>query len=66
VIRLLGSTQTPRISLKPRSPGMLADRIAEELGMPNTCFYAAFSGALVVSALVGPPIGRTLMSFIGG
>ena len=43
----------------------LRDRIAEELGMSSTWFFAAFSAALVISALVGPRAGRTVDA-IGG
>jgi len=46
-------------------PAILADRIANDLEMSSTWFFAAFSGALVVSALVGPRAGRTVDA-VGG
>src|SRR5262249_56753010 len=38
---------------------------AEGLAMSSTWFFAAFSASLVVSALVGPRVGRTVDA-IGG
>ena len=65
VIVLLGTTQTLGWASSFYLPAILADRIAEDLGMSSTWFFAAFSAALVVSALVGPRAGRTVDA-IGG
>jgi predicted MFS family arabinose efflux permease len=65
VIVLLGTTQTLGWASSFYLPAILADRIAEDLRMSSTWFFAAFSAALVVSALVGPRAGRTVDA-IGG
>jgi MFS family permease len=65
VILVLGTTQTLAWASSYYLPAILADRIAEDIGMSSTWFFAAFSTALVVSALVGPRVGRTVDS-IGG
>jgi MFS family permease len=39
-------------------PAILGDRIAEDFGISSSWFFAAFSAALVVSAVVGPSAGR--------
>ena len=46
-------------------PAIIADRISAELGIPSNWFFAAFSGSLVVAAMVGPRVGRTIDA-IGG
>jgi MFS family permease len=65
VILVLGTTQTLAWASSFYLPAILGDRIAEDLGMSSTWFFAAFSAALVVSALVGPRVGRTVDA-IGG
>lgn len=65
VILVLGTAQTLAWASSYYLPAILADRIAEELGMTSSWFFAAFSAALVVSALVGPRVGRTVDA-IGG
>jgi predicted MFS family arabinose efflux permease len=65
VIFVLGATQTLAWASTYYLPAILADRISDELGMSSTWFFAAFSGALVISALVGPRAGRTVDA-IGG
>ena len=65
VILLLGTTQTLGWASSFYLPAILADRIAQDLGMSSTWFFAAFSGSLVVSALVGPRAGRTVDA-VGG
>lgn len=65
VILLLGTTQTLAWASSYYLPAILADPIAEELGMSSTWFFAAFSAALVISALVGPRAGRTVDA-VGG
>src|SRR5262247_1080816 len=60
VILLLGTTQTLGWASSFYLPAILGDRIATDLEMSSTWFFAAFSGALVVSALVGPRVGRTV------
>jgi predicted MFS family arabinose efflux permease len=65
VVVVLGATQTLAWASSYYLPAILADRISEELGMSSTWFFAAFSAALVISALVGPRAGRTVDA-IGG
>jgi MFS family permease len=65
VVLVLGTAQTLAWASSYYLPAILADRIAEELGMSSTGFFAAFSAALVISALVGPRVGRTVDA-IGG
>jgi MFS family permease len=65
VIGVLGTTQTLAWASSYYLPAILADRIAGDLGMSSTWFFAAFSGSLVISAMVGPRVGRTVDA-IGG
>ena len=65
VILVLGTSQTLGWASSFYLPAILGDRIAEELGTSSTWFFAAFSAALVVSAMVGPRTGRTVDA-IGG
>ena len=65
VILLLGTTQTLGWASSFYLPAILGDRIAQDLGMSSTWFFAAFSASLVVSALVGPRAGRTVDA-VGG
>jgi predicted MFS family arabinose efflux permease len=65
VILVLGTAQTLAWASSYYLPAILADRIAEELGMSSTWFFGAFSGSLVVAAMVGPRVGRTVDA-IGG
>jgi MFS family permease len=65
VILLLGTTQTLGWASSFYLPAILGHRIANDLEVSNTWFFAAFSGALVVSAVVGPRAGRTVDA-VGG
>jgi predicted MFS family arabinose efflux permease len=65
VILALGTAQTLGWASSFYLPAILGDRIAEDLGISSTWFFAAFSAALVVSAMVGPRAGRTVDA-IGG
>ena len=65
VILVLGMAQTLAWASSYYLPAILADRIAEELGMSSTWFFGVFSASLVVAAMVGPRIGRTVDA-IGG
>jgi predicted MFS family arabinose efflux permease len=65
VILVVGTTQTLGWASSFYLPAILGDRIAEDLAMSSTWFFAAFSAALVISALVGPRVGRTVDA-IGG
>jgi MFS family permease len=65
VVLVLGGTQTLAWASSFYLPAILADRMAAEVGMTSAWFFAAFSAALVVSALIGPRVGRTVDA-IGG
>jgi predicted MFS family arabinose efflux permease len=65
VIAVLGTTQTRAWASTYYLPAILADRISDELGIPSSWFFATFSGSLVVAAMVGPRVGRTVDA-IGG
>jgi predicted MFS family arabinose efflux permease len=65
VILVLGTTQTLGWASSFYLPAILGDRIADDLGMSSTWFFAAFSASLVVSAVVGPRAGGTVDA-IGG
>jgi predicted MFS family arabinose efflux permease len=65
VIIVLGTTQTLAWASSYYLPAILADRIAGDIGISSTWFFAAFSSSLVISALIGPRVGRTIDA-IGG
>ncbi len=60
VILALGTTQTLAWASSYYLPAILANPIAQELGISPTLFFAAFSGALVISGLLGPRVGRQI------
>ena len=65
VVFVLGTTQTLAWASSYYLPAILADRIANDLGIGTSWFFAAFSASLVVAAMVGPRVGRTVDA-IGG
>lgn len=60
VVLRLGSTQTLAWASSYYLPALLAAPLAAELGMAVTQVFAAFTLALVISALVGPAAGRAI------
>lgn len=60
VVLGLGTTQTLAWASSYYLPALLAGPLAAELGMAVTRLFAAFTLALVVSALVGPAAGRAI------
>ncbi len=60
VIAALGTAQTLAWASSYYLPAMLADPIAADLGVPRAWVFAAFSGSLLIAALAGPRIGRTI------
>jgi MFS family permease len=60
VVAALGSAQTLAWGASYYLPAILADPIAESLGISRTVFYAVFSGSLLLSGLLGPAVGRAI------
>src|SRR6266478_6307951 len=61
----LGTTQTLAWASSMYLPAILADPIARDLGVSSNWVFAAFSASLVISALLGPRIGRQI-DLVGG
>ncbi len=65
IILVLGTTQTLAWASSYYLPAILADAIARDLGVSSNWIFAAFSAALVISALLGPRVGRQI-DLVGG
>ncbi len=65
IILALGTTQTLAWASSMYLPAILADPIARDLGVSSNWVFAAFSAALVISAMLGPRIGRQI-DVVGG
>ena len=65
VIFVLGSTQTLAWGSSYYLPAILADPISRSLGISSTWFFAAFSASLLIAALIGPRVGRTIDAYGG-
>jgi predicted MFS family arabinose efflux permease len=60
VIAALGTAQTLAWGSSYYLPAILAAPIARDLGISTNWFFAAFSGSLVISGMLGPRIGRQI------
>lgn len=60
VVARLGTTQTLAWASSYYLPALLAAPMAAELGMAEAQVFAAFTLALVISAMVGPRVGRAI------
>ncbi len=60
VIAALGTAQTLAWGSSYYLPAILGDPIARDLGISSNWFFAAFSGALVISGLLGPRVGQQI------
>lgn len=65
VVLTLGSTQTLAWASSYYLPAVLADPIAADLGLSSAWIFGAFSASLLIAALIGPRVGRTIDA-IGG
>lgn len=60
VVGTLGTAQTLAWASSYYLPAILAVPMARELGVPTPAVYAAFSGAMIASAVVGPWAGHAI------
>src|SRR5262249_4407300 len=60
VIAALGTAQTLAWGSSYYLPAILADPIAQGLGLSRTTVFGLFSGALLLSAVLGPSVGRAI------
>jgi len=58
VVGALGTAQTLAWGSSYYLPAILADPIADGLGLSCTTVFGLFSGALLLSAVLGPSVGR--------
>jgi len=60
VVAALGATQTIAWASSYYMPAILGAPIAGALHLPTSVFFGLFSGALLLSAVVGPSVGRLI------
>jgi len=60
VVAALGTTQTIAWASSYYMPAILGEPIADALHLPTSVFFGLFSGALLLSAVVGPLVGRLI------
>jgi hypothetical protein len=65
IVFALGTTQTLAWASSYYLPAILADPIARDLGVSSNWIFAAFSASLVISAMLGPRVGRQI-DLVGG
>jgi MFS family permease len=65
IILALGTTQTLAWASSYYLPAILADPIAHDLGVSSNWIFAAFSASLLISAVLGPRVGRQI-DLVGG
>src|SRR5438309_6125177 len=65
VVTVLGITQTIAWASSYYMPAILGAPIAAALNLPTGAFFGLFSGALLLSALVGPSVGRLIDRYGG-
>src|ERR1700738_1063495 len=65
IILALGTTQTLAWASSYYLPAILADPIGRDLGVSSNWIFAAFSASLVISAMLGPRVGRQI-DLVGG
>src|SRR5260370_21932283 len=60
VVGALGTAQTLAWGSSYYLPAILADPIAQGVGLSRTTVFGLFSGALLLSAVLGPSVGRAI------
>src|SRR5438309_2558921 len=65
IILTLGTTQTLAWASSYYLPALIADPVARDLGVSSNWIFGAFSASLVISAMLGPRIGRQI-DLVGG
>jgi len=65
VVIALGTAQTIAWASSYYLPAILAAPIASDLGLAPTYVFAALSGALIISGLIGPRVGHVIDTFGG-
>ena len=60
VVAALGTAQTLAWGSSYYLPAILADPIAASLGLSRTIVFGIFSGSLLISAFLGPAVGRAI------
>jgi predicted MFS family arabinose efflux permease len=65
IVLALGTTQTLAWASSYYLPAILADPIARDLGVSSNWIFGAFSASLVISAMLGPRVGRQI-DLVGG
>ena len=60
VVAALGTAQTLAWGSSYYLPAILAAPIADSIGISHPAFYAVFSGSLLLSAFLGPAVGRAI------
>jgi predicted MFS family arabinose efflux permease len=60
LVAALGTSQTLAWASSYYLPAILADDMANAAGVPRTWVFGAFSGALLLTAALGPWVGRTI------
>ncbi|WP_041748988.1 MFS transporter [Bradyrhizobium cosmicum] len=65
IVLALGTAQTIAWASSYYLPAILAAPIARDLGLSPTWVFAALSGALVISGLLGPRVGHAIDMFGG-
>src|SRR5215475_9525008 len=60
VVAALGTSQTLAWASSYYLPAILADHMAAAAGVPRAWVFGAFSGALLLTAALGPAVGRLI------
>ena len=60
IVAALGATQTVAWASSYYMPAILGAPIATALHLPTSVFFGLFSGALLLSAVIGPSVGRLI------